>query len=249
MIFKRTEKKKTAGLVDVHCHILPGLDDGSQDMEETLRMLRIAAAEGIAEMIVTPHFNSSGRSASPELVQNTLQRVRGAAEREGLPIRLFPGNEVNYFNDLPTFLEEGRVLTMNGTRHVLIEFLPSVMFRTLQNAMEAVLGVGYKPILAHAERYNCILEDSEQVAFLWDMGVQIQVNASSIVGKSGGNVKRFVHELLDEDLVDYVGTDAHGSEHRTPQIAKCRDQLLKKYRQSYVERILRENARAAFGLI
>ena len=248
MIFKRADNRKMTGLVDVHCHVLPGLDDGSHDISETMEMLHIAVDEGITDMMVTPHFNSGGRSAPPEVVLQTLQNVQAVVQQEGLPIRLFPGNEVYYFSDLPRYLQEHRVLTMNGSKHVLIEFSPSVMFRTLQNAMEDVLGVGYTPILAHVERYNCMLEDSEYVDFLRDMGVQIQVNASSIVGKSGTSVKKFVFELLQDGLVNYVGTDSHGCEHRTPQIAKCRNILSKKFSPSYVDRILRDNAMQAFGL-
>lgn len=248
MAFGRRNREGPLSVVDMHCHILPGLDDGSQDLTETVEMLEIAASEGIREMVVTPHFNSSGRSAPPEKVLYTMERVQAVAQRENIPIQLYPGNEVYFFEELPRFLRENRVMTLNRSRHVLIEFSPSAMFQTIRNAMDSVLGTGFVPVLAHVERYECMVGDAENAEFLWDMGVELQVNAASVVGKTGASAKKLTHSLLKDGLVSYVATDAHSSGHRAPEMEKCLELLLKKYSSNYVSQILRENAVRAFGL-
>ncbi len=235
------------GMVDLHCHILPGLDDGARDMEETLSMLRIAAGEGITDIVATPHFYAGGRSAAPETVMRALETTRAAAEKEDIPIRLYPGNEIFYFSGLPEYIREGCVCTLNRSAYVLIEFPPSVLFRTVQNAMDAVMGEGFLPILAHAERYECLLKDFRRVENLREMGVRIQVNAGSVTGKSGHAAARFVHRLLKEEMADHVGTDAHRSDHRTPGLARCSQILIKKYGSVYADMLLRGNAGDIIG--
>lgn len=235
-------KEKVPRIIDIHSHVLPGLDDGAKDMDETLAMLRIAAKEGITDMIVTPHFNSGMRSANPKTILQVLRQVRTAAEENHIPIRLYLGNEVYYFSELPNYLNEKRICTMNAGKHVLVEFSPSARFHYIRNAMDSLRGAGYRPILAHVERYNALVEDIENVRHIKAIGVQLQVNVYSVIGKNGSSAKRFVHQILEEGLVDYVGTDAHGSKHRTPQMAKCRDLLLKKYGEAYTTQLLAGNA-------
>lgn len=242
MIRRRSRKDRQPGMTDIHCHILPGLDDGARDIQESLSMLRIAAAEGITDMIATPHFRAGGHSAPPERVLNALWEVQDAAAEQGIPIRLYPGNEIRYFDGLPQCLLERQALTLNRSQYVLVEFSPSDMFRTLHNGLGSILDAGYQPVLAHAERYECLRKDISNVEFLSGMGVQIQVNASAVTGKNGAAAKRYVHQLLGKGLVDYVGTDAHGSRDRTPEAAGCAALLGKRYGISCADALLRGNA-------
>lgn len=237
--------RKSTGIdkiVDIHCHVLPALDDGSRNMRETIQMLRIAADAGITDIIATPHFKEGRRSASPDTIRKCLQEVQGMARQCGIDITLYPGNEIYYFSDLEEAIEEKRICTLNHSRYVLIEFSPAESFRTIRNALEYVMSTGYFPIIAHVERYECMLEDWKNVEYIRSMGVEIQINASSVTGKAGHKVKKFVHTILDNKLVDYIGTDAHGSKSRTPDIQNCYRLLCKKYDLSYVDKIFRENA-------
>ena len=242
MFFRKDRDASSWSAVDIHCHILPGLDDGARDLTDTVAMLRIAAAEGISDMIVTPHFHPGRHVAAPETVLRTLESVRQIARTNRIPIRLYPGSEIYYFNEMVPKLKRNDLLTMNGSEFVLVEFSPAVMFRTMQNAMDGLLNEGYQPILAHVERYECLLKDTDRVFFLHDMGVRIQVNASTVTGKNGAEGKRFVHRLLQERAVDHIGTDAHGWKHRRPEMARCRKTLEKKYSAAYAYQILRGNA-------
>ena len=232
----------------MHSHILPGVDDGAVNQEESLAMLKIASAEGITDIVATPHFQEGKPSATPEEIAESVRTVQAAAEKHGIPVRLYPGNEILYFNGLPQCLREGRVCTLNRSQYVLIEFLPNVQFRNMQNAAENILTAGYIPVLAHAERYMCLVQNREYLEFFRDIGVRIQMNAGSMIGRSGSEVRHFVREILKTGLVDYIGTDAHGSRHRRPEIAKCEETLIKKYGQIYAEAILRDNAAETLGI-
>ena len=242
---RRGKAKEIYPFIDMHCHVLPGLDDGSRDMEESLRMLRIARDEGITDMIVTPHYKSGHHNASPERILKSIDEVTEAAQAEGIDIALYPGNEVYYFQELEEKLDDQKLWTMNGTDRVLVEFSPIEPFSTIRNAMDDVLGMGLQPILAHIERYECMVSQPENAALLKDMGVEIQVNAGDVTGDLGGKIKKYLRGLLEQQLVDYVGTDAHrGEGMRSPRVQECCHYLYKNFGAEYAERITCSNALA-----
>ena len=209
-------KKNAEYIVDVHCHIMPGIDDGSRDITETLEMLKIAQSEGITHMLATP---------------------------QGTDIKLYQGNEILFHDEMCEELDNGRISRINGTDYVLVEFMPSDPYQYIRNSLDEIMSEGYQPVIAHVERYGCMVDDIENVRRLSRMGVEIQVNASSITGDTGKEIKKFVHKLLKEQLVDYVGTDAHRCEgSRTPMMKECSRMLYKKYDEGYVDSILYGNA-------
>lgn len=177
-------RKSTAieRVVDIHCHVLPALDDGSQSMKETIEMLRIAADSGITDIIATPHFKAGRHNAGPDTICRRVEEVQEMAEQYGIYISLYPGNEIAYFSDFEEAMEANRICTMNHSEYVLIEFLPTESFRTIRNALDHVMGIGYLPIIAHVERYGCMLEDWKNVEYIRSMGTEIQINASSVIG-------------------------------------------------------------------
>lgn len=216
-------------IIDIHCHILPGIDDGAANISETVKMLRMAAAEGITDIIATPHFRAGRIFPPPDTVYEKLLLAVGAAAAEGIAIKLYPGNEIYYREDLPEMLRSRKILTLNGSEYALVEFSPAAMYETVRNGLDSLLTAGFTPVLAHAERCACLIDDCERAFFLREMGAKIQVNAGSVTGKSGAEPKKFVHRLLRENAVDFIGTDAHGSERRPPEIAACRNLIERKY--------------------
>ncbi|MCR5256216.1 MAG: protein-tyrosine-phosphatase [Acetatifactor sp.] len=235
--------KKTAEcIVDVHCHILPGIDDGSKDMEETAQMLRIAYEEGIRYIIATPHYKKGRRNASPEKVRELIDVLQEEADTNHIPITIFQGNEIFYFDEFDEAIAGDRAAVMCGGEYVLVEFSPKDQYRYIRNAVDSVMGAGYRPIVAHVERYECMTEHIEYVEDLKAVGAEIQVNAASITGETGHKIKKFTHRLLKSGLVDYIGTDAHGADKRSPRIAKCEKLLYKKFDADYVDAILGRNA-------
>lgn len=236
-------KKNAEYIVDVHCHIMPGIDDGSRDITETLEMLKIAQSEGITHMIATPHFKSGHRNASPQKVKELIQSVGKEAAAQGTDIKLYQGNEILFHDEMCEELDNGRISRINGTDYVLVEFMPSDPYQYIRNSIDEIIGEGYYPIIAHIERYACMVADIDNIREIKHMGAQIQVNASSITGSMGKDIKKFVHRLLKEELVDYVGTDAHRCEHsRIPKMKECTQLLYKKYDEAYVDSILYGNA-------
>lgn len=240
--FMRRKSTGSERIVDIHCHVLPALDDGSKSMKETLEMLQIAADAGITDIIATPHFKAGRHNASPATIWKRIQEVHREAQQRGIYVNLYPGNEVFYFSDLEEAMWEDRICTMNHSQYVLVEFSPADTYRSIRNALDNVMGMDLLPIVAHVERYGCMLEDWTNVESIRSMGAEIQVNASSITGQVGHKIKKFTGLLLDRQLVDYVGTDAHGSRSRTSDIRKCLKQLYKKYEVSYIDKILCGNA-------
>lgn len=228
--------------IDMHCHILPGVDDGACDENEMKEMLSIACKEGIRCIIATPHYHPRRGKAVPEELRRQLKLVRQAAKSIDEKLRIYLGTEVYYGQDIPDLLKEGRILTMNRREYVLVEFSPADSPSHIKQGIQQLQMRGYKVILAHVERYTCILEDVEIVEHLVDMGVLLQVNAGSIVGDGGRKAKKFVKQLLEEELVFCVGTDAHGAKHRAPRMQKAAHYVAKKYGEEYARRIFFSNA-------
>ncbi|MBR6478339.1 MAG: protein-tyrosine-phosphatase [Lachnospiraceae bacterium] len=230
------------GYIDIHCHVLPGVDDGSQSMDESLEMLRIAQENGISDMIVTPQYKQ-GRVGTPrEAIGRMIEEVGKYAQLSGINVKLHPGTEIYYNSSLEEKFESGWLATMNDTEYVLVEFSPMETYSYIRNAMDDVFSLGYKPILAHVERYQCMLAKLDNVKDLHDLGVLIQVNADSVAGTFGFKIKHFIKKLLKEQLVDFIGTDAHDEKRRKPELAKCAEVLRKTCDASYADAILFENA-------
>lgn len=235
-------------LIDMHCHILPAIDDGAQSVRSSLKMLKIAADEGITHMVATPHYKKDRHSASPETVERLVEEVQDLCDENHLPIRIFPGNEVMYFGDLAETYDENRMLTMNKSEYLLIEYYPDDDFERIRRGIETVQSMGLHPILAHVERYMELRKDMDRIYELSNRGVLMQVNASSITGDQGFSTKQFVKKLLKEQIVDFVGTDAHHYESRAPRMSKCAEYLYKKYDEKYVDKILYVNSSVYFGI-
>lgn len=228
--------------IDIHSHVLPCMDDGAGDMETALEMLRIAQAEGISDIIVTPHYTSGRFRADSRRLQEQLDMLREKVLEEGLSVNLYSGTEVYYRGGLEEKFESGEFCTMNGTEYVLVEFSPTEDYLGIRTAVDDLFCMGMHPILAHVERYQCLCKSPQYLRELKNMGCEFQVNAGSVTGESGFVIKRRVHRLLKEELIDYIGTDAHDVGMRKPAIKKSARILYKKYDKSYADAVLFQNA-------
>lgn len=228
--------------IDIHSHVLPYIDDGARDAEMSLAMLRLAESEGISDIIVTPHYRKGHYKGERRQIEKVLSEMRDLMKQEGIHVNLYPGNEIYYHSELEEKLESGMISTMNSTEYVLVEFSPMEDFMYIRRAVDDLFSMGYIPIIAHVERIQCVEKSIERARELKRIGCDLQVNAASVVGETGFWCKRFVHKLLREELVDYIGTDAHDDKKRRPVIKKCADILYRKYNQVYVDEILFQNA-------
>ena len=234
-------------LIDMHCHILPALDDGAGNMEKAREMLQIAYEEGIREIIATPHFFASKKSASVEQIKETISEVERQMEQWGFQIRLYPGNEIYYRSEVPDLLEEGQIATLAGSRYVLVEFDPMTEYSYLRDAIKKLDSYGYVPILAHTERYECLWKKKEKLQRVKDHGGRIQVNASSFQGGMFDEMAKRARYLMKNDLLDFVGTDAHSTGKRSPRMKETASYLYKKLGSRQAEKILKVNPKAVIN--
>ena len=156
--------------IDMHCHILPGVDDGAQNLEETRQMLRIAFKEGIRLIIATPHHHPRRGHESPEVLYEQLGLVRTEAAKISDKFRVYLGTEIFFGQDVPEKLNHGEILTMNKRNIALLEFSPGDSYDYIRQGIQQVQMTGNKVIVAHVERYQCLLDDIGLVEELCDMG-------------------------------------------------------------------------------
>lgn len=225
-------------VTDIHCHLIPYVDDGASSFEEMKRLLQMENHDGVQRIILTPHFRPELFETSPKKIRSYYELTKKAAKEVG--IRTYLGCEFYRYSDLLEDLKGKKVRTMHGSKYVLIEFAPQDLFQTIRNFLYELLANGYTPILAHVERYmEC--RDMGQVRELSDMGVWIQVNAGALLGKQGIRIKQYCWKLIEEDLVDFIASDAHDLKHRKPNLGKIIRKLERKKGKAYVRRIFEEN--------
>ena len=227
--------------IDLHSHILPGIDDGAKDFDTSMQMLRIAAADGITQIILTPHNKPAGHNAGFSRLGALMAELEERMEDEGIAIELHRGNELYYRSGLAEEIMEGKALTMADSDYVLAEFGPMDDFDYIRNGIYSLMAGGYSPILAHVERYSKINGRADRVENLIEMGCCIQVNAGSVMGVFGLGTKHFTRKLLKEGMVHFVATDAHDTGKRGPHIRECASYIEKKYGEDYARELLYEN--------
>ena len=225
---------------DIHSHILPGIDDGAKDADETKRMLQIASEEGIDAVVATPHFTCGMSVKQTQKRIELYEAVRNWWKKKEPDKEFYLGNELFYGESLVEALEEGAALTMNGTRYVLVEFPIYADFSYVQKAVRTLQYAGYFPIIAHVERYEN-MQDRGKIQNLVDMGAYMQVNVSSIVGNHGLIAQHRIVRFLKAGLIHFVASDAHGAGVRRPEMQQCKVYLERKIGLKKTRQILEIN--------
>lgn len=200
----------------MHCHILPGLDDGTQSMEETLEVLRTAADQQIRRMIVTPHYHPGRYTATAPQIAETLEKVKEECRQQQIAVTLYPGQECLYFTGLIEELEKKNALTLAGSRYVLIEFETDCQYSFLLKGLQELRCAGYQPILAHFERYECLREE-RNLEELREREYRLQMNFDTVLKKNTLFHRYPWKRLVQENKVDYLGSDCHGMRFRPLQ--------------------------------
>lgn len=229
-------------LIDIHSHILPGADDGSDSFEMSMRMLKCAADDGISGMILTPHNKPGHRHMPYSKMTSKVERLREMMSEENINIELYIGSELYYRSGLVEEMEDDTAGTLADSRYALVEFNPLEDYDYIRNGIYSLLMGGYYPILAHVERYRNVCAARYGIDELIEMGCYIQVNAGSIMGESGPKTKRFVKGILRRQQVHFVATDAHDLGKRAPRLSDCADYIRKKYGADYAGKLFCENS-------
>lgn len=234
------------GLTDLHCHILPGVDDGASAAKEMKEMLRMEYEQGVRRIIFTPHYRREMFETPTKEIRKRFLKVKKVLEESGIDLKVYLGRECYASSKLVDMINEDRYLFMNGTRFILVEFPYKQTFQKIRNQVYDLLAEGAVPILAHVERYSSLVENPDRIGELIELGAYIQVNAGAITGESGWSQKRFCHKLMKSNYIHFVGSDAHGTEHRKPNLGHCKEYVEKKMGPEYAERLFMVNPQMLF---
>lgn len=228
------------GYIDIHSHILPGIDDGSADEKQTRSMLKDAYAQGIRTICATPHFRPSMFRVSLSKRQSAFELTQSIAAEMFPDMKIFLGNELYYAEDGFDYIKDGVCKTMAETRYVLVEFGTSIDYTLLKKRINRFVMEGYIPIIAHIERYDNVRTDIERVEELIEAGAYIQVNAEGIC-ESSFPVRKFVKKLLKYELVHFMASDSHNDTNRSYNFDKAFSYIIKKYGESYLDKLMYYN--------
>lgn len=196
-------------MIDLHAHVLPGLDDGARTLDESAEILARAAQEGVTAVAATPHVRHDFPTR-PEQMEEAVATVRAELDARGIPLTLLPGGELDYEELAVRRPEEViRFALAGNARYLLVEFPYVGWPLRLPSEVERLLAAGIVPVLAHPERNSSVAERPPMLAPLVEAGALVQLTASSVTGALGRHVRRVAQELLDAQLVHLIATDVH----------------------------------------
>ncbi|MFW6171955.1 MAG: tyrosine-protein phosphatase [Planctomycetota bacterium] len=206
---------------DIHCHVLPQLDDGATSWAESLAMARIAVAEGIRTIVATPHQLGMYSHNRGGIIRGHVSQLQQLLERHRIPLTVLPGADVRIAPEMLPGLKAGEILTLGDTDvYVLLE-LPHDVYFPLDPVLDGLEQMGMQGILSHPERNEAILRNPELVAPLVQRGCPMQVTAGSLVGTFGPACQKMSKWLFEQGLAHIVATDAHGSRNRRPLMKRA----------------------------
>ena len=230
-------------MIDIHAHILPGIDDGAEDLYDTLEMAQMAVDSGVDKIIATPHCNIPGMYGNyfgKEYIDKYESVVRAIRE-ENIPIEILPGMEVFSTEDLPDLIVDHKIMPLNQSRYILMEFSFDEDPEFADLILKRVAAVGAKPVIAHAEIYEFI-QDYPQIAYRWyKRGYVIQANKGSFLGRFGSMAKRTADSLLRHNLIMAIASDAHSPLQRTPYMLDAYDELSREYSEKHLDVLFQYN--------
>lgn len=229
-------------IIDIHSHILPGVDDGAQDMEMTGRILSALYDQGVRTVFATPHFSIRSREDKVQRVAKAHEKVTEFANQKFPDMQILLGSEVYMEEGMVERLKEGKVLTLNESPYVLCEFQFGGRYKEMYEYLQQLVRARYKPVIAHVERYTCLQGEWGKLHELREMGVLMQINAESLTGNFFDKRYRYGKTLIGAEVIDFVGSDAHDMEKRAPLMDRAENTLVKLLGKEKAECILRTNA-------
>ena len=233
-------------MVDLHHHLLPGLDDGSPDLTTSVAMARSAAADGITHVVCTPHVNHR-YSFDPAVIATRIAELRAALQREGVGLTLGLGCDFHLsYDNVQDALSLPRKYTINGGDYLLIELPDFGISINIAETFYQLRMAGMIPILTHPERNPTLQRDLDRIAKWVRSGLLLQVTAGSITGRMGKPAERMAHKLLANRWAHFISTDAHNLTSRQPQLSAARDLVARRYSSAYAELLCTHNPLAVF---
>ena len=230
-----------SGMIDIHSHILYGVDDGAPSREVSVEMLREAGRQGVTDIIATPHYRQGMFSYPAAKIFSNYQDLRREAHRVG--IRLSLGCEYFVDGDIYENLRKGRVPTLGGTGYVLTEYAPDASGAMIRTYSLGLVRQGYRPIVAHAERIQWMVSHPEEIEKFRMDGVTIHLNADSVLGRGGRSRQKFCLRLLKENMADFIASDAHDMIRRAIRLRECMEYVKKHINEECARKLFCRNGR------
>jgi len=206
-------------MIDLHSHILPGIDDGAADLDESIAMCRMAFRDGIRTIVATPHIGKFPNTR--EIIEKKAEELRRVMRSQGIDLALFIGADYEFSPEIFSRIQNKALLTINSSRYLLLDIPYSLMPPNVPRHIERMVNAGIVPIITHPER---CLQVQEEVAILDDIvkaGALVQLTASSIMGRMGTRARETAHLILKKNLAHVIATDAHGLSKRPPILSEA----------------------------
>ena len=201
-------------MIDIHCHILPDIDDGPSDIHESIEMAKAAASDGITKIVATPHVKNTFPPG--EKIGQSIEQLNQALIENHIPVEILQGADVYALLDPSLF----KGYTINHTEYILIEFPHSHFPIQAKEAIFRIITAGYRPIITHPERNPSIIRNPHIIIELLDDNVHLQITADSLTGAFGPDSQACASYLLSKDVVSFMATDAHSAHHRRPVLSE-----------------------------
>lgn len=212
-------------MIDLHCHLLPGFDDGPKTIDISLEMARMAAADGITAIACTPHILPGVYNNTGPGIQEAVAKLQEAIDQAAIPIRLVAGADVHIAPDLATQLQDGRALTLNKSRYFLLEPPHHVLPPGLEDYIFGLQVAGYVPIITHPERLSWVESHYDLMKRLVHKGNLMQLTAGSLMGRFGRRPRHWAERMLDDGLCHVLASDGHNTDRRRPCLSDARELL------------------------
>ncbi|MCQ2571239.1 MAG: hypothetical protein MJ154_03260 [Candidatus Saccharibacteria bacterium] len=228
-------------MIDIHSHVLPGVDDGSKTIKESLEILQGLEEQGITDLICTPHYIPETNQVSPHSENlGIFKKLQENAEKKGLKIKLYLGNEIYIDKSIAKLLRTKKISPLSKNKYILVELPMSGEFEQYEDILLSLVQKKWKVILAHPERYHSFQKNYNKIRELYMQGILLQCNLGSVVGQYGKHAKKTVKKMAKDKLIFCFGTDTHRVRDFS-EIAKAQKKLRKFYEFYELDSVLVQN--------
>ncbi|WP_077302663.1 tyrosine-protein phosphatase [Virgibacillus pantothenticus] len=220
-------------MIDIHSHILPGIDDGAKNEEQSLKMAKVAIEQGIHTIIATPHHQNGAFNNFRWEIENNVEILNDFFKREGVPLTVLPGQETRIYGEMVEGLRQNELLPLNYSKYVFVEFPSDSVPRYTTQLLFDIQVEGYTPIIVHPERNRSLLEHPNLLYELVSKGALTQVTAGSVVGKFGKDIRKFTTQIIEANLTHFVASDAHNTTSRAFYLQEAYEDIKKNFGSDY----------------
>lgn len=231
-------------MIDIHSHLIYGVDDGSTSIEKSIEILDGLSKSGVTDIILTPHYITDTKYVNTKIDNiYRLNELKKEVKKQGININLYLGNEIYIDPNILELIKENKMCSLNNSAYILVELPMNGEYPDYQDIFSDLLNIGFKVVLAHPERYTSFQKDFDKVLEMVDMGVLLQCNVDSILGAYGKEAKKTIKLILKNKLVSFVGTDIHSTKKGYSYIEKAKDKFKKYLTEEEVENVFNNNAK------